>query len=79
VPFTTLTSAVVASIVPAAFGAASPSPSPSPVEIDPNRVSPGLLGLASLLFLVLAVFVLWKSMNKQLKRVDFDEDTPVAD
>ena len=51
----------------------SPSPSGTVTPVDPAIVSPGLLGLASLLFLAVAVFVIWKSMNKQLKRVDFDE------
>ncbi len=56
--------------------APTPSPSPTPVLIDPTRVTPGVLGLAALVFLAIAVFVIWKSMNKQLKRIDFDEDAP---
>ena len=44
--------------------------------IDPTRVTPGVLGFAALVFLAIAVFVIWKSMNKQLKRIDFDEDAP---
>lgn len=64
--------------------AASPSPSPSlsqstptsplPGENDPTWLGPGLLGFLSLVFLAVAVFVIYKSMNKQLKRVTFDED-----
>jgi hypothetical protein len=51
------------------------TPSPSPVRtIDPARVTPGLLGLASLLFLVIAGFFLARSMTKQFKKIDFDED-----
>jgi hypothetical protein len=54
----------------------SPSPSSSTVpEIDPDRVSPGFLGLLAVLFMGVAVFVIWKSLNKQIKRVDFDEST----
>lgn len=61
------------------LAATSPSPTPTAVAIDPARVSPGLLGLASLVFLAVAVFVIWKSMNKQLKRIDFDEDATTTD
>jgi hypothetical protein len=53
----------------------SPSPSSTAPAIDPDRVSPGLLGLLAVVFLSGAVFVIWKSMNTQLKRVDFDEAT----
>jgi hypothetical protein len=55
------------------LAARSPSPSPAPT-IDPARVTPGLLGLASLLFLVIAGFFLARSMTKQFKKIDFDED-----
>lgn len=53
--------------------AVSPSPTPAP-SIDPARVTPGLLGLASLLFLVICGFFLARSMIKQFKKIDFDED-----
>jgi hypothetical protein len=62
--------------------APSPSPSPSGAEIDPERVTPGLLGLAALVFLAVATYLLWRNMNKQLKRVGFDEvavDGPATD
>jgi hypothetical protein len=69
--------------------AGSPSPSPSlsyssptsplPGENDSSWLGPGLLGFLSLVFLAVAVFVIWKSLNKQLKRVTFDEDTVNAD
>lgn len=57
--------------------AASPSPSPSATvpEIDPDRVSPGILGLLAVVFLAVAVVFIWKSMNTQLKAIDFDEST----
>ncbi|MCX6421111.1 MAG: hypothetical protein NT180_01900 [Actinobacteria bacterium] len=38
--------------------------------IDPNRVTPGLLGLLSFIFLLVAVFLLWRSMRKQMKKID---------
>lgn len=56
--------------------AASAVPSPSSTEraIDPDRVSPGVLGFLAVLFLAAAMFVIWKSMNKQLTGIDFDEN-----
>ncbi|HEY5136755.1 MAG TPA: hypothetical protein VIJ41_13260 [Candidatus Nanopelagicales bacterium] len=64
--------------------ATSPSPSPSlsqstptsplPGENDPTWLGPGLLGFLSLVFLAVAVFVIYLSLNKQLGRVTFDED-----
>ena len=54
--------------------ATSPSPSPSGIAPPDDTVSPGWLGFAFLAFLAIAVFVIWKSMNTQLKRVTFDED-----
>jgi hypothetical protein len=63
--------------------ATSPSPSPSlsqstptsplPGESDSTWLGPGLLGFLSLMFLVVAVFFIYRSLNKQLKRVTFDE------
>lgn len=41
-----------------------------PPPIDPNRVTPGILGLLSFLFLLAAVFLLWRSMRKQMKKID---------
>ena len=56
--------------------AASLVPTPSSTEpaIDPDRVSPGVLGFLAVVFLAVAMFVIWKSMDKQLRRVDFDEN-----
>jgi len=63
--------------------ATSPSPTPSlsqstptsplPGESDSTWLGPGLLGFLSLLFLAVAVFFIYRSMTKQLKRVTFDE------
>jgi hypothetical protein len=57
--------------------AASPTPAPplAPAEIDPDRVTPGLLGLIFFVALAVAVYLLWRSMNTQLKRVDFPEES----
>ncbi|MBM3688627.1 MAG: hypothetical protein FJW80_03040 [Actinobacteria bacterium] len=50
----------------------SPVPSPLPEDppIDPSRVTPGILGLVSFLFLVVAVTLLYRSMRKQMAKVD---------
>ena len=50
----------------------SPVPSPLPEEppIDPSLVTPGLLGLISFLFLVIAIVLLYRSMRKQMAKVD---------
>ena len=50
----------------------SPLPSPLPEEppIDPSRVTPGLLALISFVFLVIAIVLLYRSMRKQISRVD---------
>lgn len=64
-----------------AAGESSPSPSPSATplpEIDPDRVTPGVWGFLSLLFLVLVAVALYFSLRKQLGRVDFDENSPLA-
>lgn len=45
----------------------------TPVEPDPSLVTPGLLGLVMVLALGAAIVVLFRSMNKQIKRVDFPE------
>ncbi len=38
--------------------------------IDPSRVTPGLLGLAAFIFLILMVVVIWFTMNRSLKTTD---------
>jgi hypothetical protein len=50
----------------------SPLPSPLPAEppIDPSRVTPGLLALISVVFLVIAIVLLYRSMRKQIAKVD---------
>ncbi|ADB34619.1 conserved hypothetical protein [Kribbella flavida DSM 17836] len=41
-------------------------------EIDPNTVKPGWIALLIVLALGAATVLLWRSMAKQLKRIDFD-------
>ncbi len=38
--------------------------------IDPERVTPGLLGFLSFIFLIVAAVLLYRSMNKQMKKID---------
>jgi hypothetical protein len=71
----------VSSVVLHLADSATPSPSlsqstptsPLPGESDSSWLGPGFLGFLSLVFLAVAVFVIYKSLNKQLKRVTFDE------
>ncbi|MGZ0151481.1 hypothetical protein ACXJJ3_30810 [Kribbella sp. WER1] len=43
-------------------------------EIDPNVVKPGWVALLIVLALGVVTFLLWRSMGKQLKRIDVDRD-----
>jgi hypothetical protein len=61
--------------VPTLLLAASPSPAPEP--IDPARVTPGVLGFLAILFLAVSVFLLWRSMNKQIRKIEFEGSVPV--
>lgn len=42
-------------------------------EIDPTQMTPGAGGLLAFLFLLIAGFFLFRSLKKQLNRVDFEE------
>jgi hypothetical protein len=42
---------------------------------DPADVKPGWLALVIVLLMGLATFLLWRSMNHQLNKVDFDDGT----
>jgi hypothetical protein len=42
-------------------------------ELDESKVSPGVLGFLVFAAIGLAVWMLMKSMNKHMKRVDFEE------
>jgi cytochrome c biogenesis protein CcdA len=48
---------------------------------DPDNVSAGWVGFAVFLGLAIAVFLLWLSFRKQLKKVNFEEepDEPAPD
>lgn len=80
--FSALTSlAVIGMTRLAALAAESPTPevrSPVPLEspraIDPSKVTPGLLGFLSFLFLVVAGILLYLSLRNQLRKVDFVEE-----
>jgi hypothetical protein len=64
-------------LLPALLLVASPSASPSPSgNPDPDSVSAGWFGFLGLIFLAVAVLFLWRSMNRQLTRITFD-DVPV--
>lgn len=36
-------------------------------------IGPGLLGFAVIVALGVATYLLWRNMNKQIRKVDFDE------
>jgi len=44
--------------------------------VDPARVTPGLLGFLVFVGLGVATWLLIRSMNTQLKKIDFDEGAP---
>jgi hypothetical protein len=46
------------------------------LAIDPNRVTPGVLGLVVVVALGIATWLLMRSMNRHLRRIDFDEGDP---
>jgi len=43
---------------------------PTPGPVDPDKVQPGLLGLAFVVMLALAVVALWFSLRRHLGRID---------
>ncbi|MBM7791102.1 hypothetical protein [Tenggerimyces flavus] len=48
-------------------------------ERDPSVwVGPGLLGFVVIMGLVVATILLWRNMNKQLKKVTFDDGSEPA-
>ena len=59
---------------PVASGPATTTRAP----IDPNRVTPGMWGFLSFVVLLLAAVVIFYSMRKQLKKVNFDDGSPEA-
>jgi hypothetical protein len=51
----------------------SPTPMPSPSSIDTSRVQPGIGGAVVFTFLLVALILLLISMNRHIKRVNFEE------
>ncbi|WP_020556532.1 hypothetical protein [Embleya scabrispora] len=49
------------------------------LAVEESKVTPGLLGFVVVAAIAVATWLLLKSMNKQLKRVDFDESGKPAD
>ena len=62
----------VTSVFAVLFLEESPLPSPLPEEppIDPSRVTPGLLALICFIFLLIAIVLLYRSMRKQIAKVN---------
>ena len=56
---------------------AAGDPNPTPV-IDPDRVTPGNWGLIAFIFLLVVAALLYFSLRKQLRKIDFPEDPPDA-
>jgi len=49
---------------------ATPSPEPSRGELDPNDVSPGLLGFVVMFAIVLVCIPLFRSMTGKIRRIE---------
>lgn len=45
-------------------------------QLDESKVAPGLLGFVVILAIGLALWVLSKSMSKQMHKIDFEEPAP---
>jgi hypothetical protein len=43
-------------------------------EADNSEIGPGLYGFLVVVFLVLALVMLYRSMRKQIRKVDFDPE-----
>ena len=56
-----------------------PQPTAPMNEVDPADLSPGLLGFLLFAGLAVAIVFLVLSMNRHLKKIDFDEDATVVD
>ncbi len=46
------------------------SPARGLLAYDPNQVKPGWIAFFLVLFLIIATFLLWRSMNTQLNRIN---------
>jgi hypothetical protein len=56
-------------------GAVVAVPLSAVVAIDDSKVSPGVLGFVVVALLGLATYLLIRSMNRQIKRIDLPDDT----
>ncbi len=69
-------------LLPAALLAdASPTPTPQPYE-SPDfdlGAGPGLLVLVAFVFLAVAIYLIWRGMNKHLAKIEPGGDAPTAD
>ena len=66
-------------VVTAHVAVAAPSPEPSRGELDPNDVSPGLLGFVVMFAIVLACIPLFRSMTSKIRRIDHSAEAPGDD
>ncbi len=48
-------------------------------EVDDNKVTPGVLGFIVFAVIGVAVWMLMRSMNKHMKKVDFEEAPSAGD
>ncbi|MGM7678392.1 hypothetical protein [Microbacterium sp. A94] len=55
------------------FGAETPMPTPS-MTVDPNSVTPGPLGFAVIVIVLIAVVLLIWDMNRRVRRVRYREE-----
>jgi len=49
-----------------------------PLAVSEQQVSPGVLGFVVVALLGLALFLLIRSMNKQMRKIDFDDGSDSA-
>ena len=47
------------------------TPTPTPTEIDPNLVTPGVIGFVVTLLLIVATIVILLDMNRRTRRVRY--------
>ena len=52
----------------------SPEPFPSSTFLDESQINPGPIGGIVLFFLTIAVVLLLFSMNRHIKKVNFEQD-----
>lgn len=61
------------------LSAATPVPAPVevPEQIDPNRVSPGMLGLIVIIVLGIAAALIYYFLRGSLNKINYDEDATI--